>query len=159
MPAISTRNARVSITPLDANGVAIVGGVVYNVLATNCTIDVMAAEIDVTTFESVGFEQYLPSYVGAHISVDGFYDFPNRPFLNAVGVQGIVAAARLAMTISPNRAPAIGGGAAEVWFFPDSFVMTVHHGMAVKDAGRVSFTARNNGAFSYPTGLTFAGVL
>jgi hypothetical protein len=57
-----------------------------------------------------------------------------------------------------NAAPVIGAGALEQWAFPDAFVMTVHQGLAVKDASRIAFTARNNGTFSYPTGLTFSGV-
>lgn len=145
MPAVSTRNARVLVKEL-TNGIQSV------ILGTRWTVDVNADEIDVTNFESGGFVEYLASYLQAMISVDGFYEPVGFP----IATNGFAFCAPgnfVELTLYATRA-----NAQDFFHFPRAVVLTAHTEAAVRDAVRVSFTARNDGKFDYPSGLTFAGV-
>lgn len=147
MPIISTRNAAVVITSLGDNLPIVIS-------ATQWTVEVRADEIDITNFETGGFAQFLPSYVEAHISVDGFYNTSTNPFGPNSPEPLIMAGNKVKLQLYYLN-PTTNN---DLFTFPEAFIMSATGGSAVRDAGRVSFTARNYGAFSYPTGITFSGI-
>jgi hypothetical protein len=148
MPPISTRNARVTVTNQVTSQSA-------NILATRWVVEVKADEIDTTTFESGGYAEFLPSYVQADISVDGFYESGGSPFAYDAGVDLCCAGSYVALDLYSHRTGAAG---TDGFFFPAAYILTASGATAVRDAARVSFTAKNVGSFTYPGGVTFAGV-
>jgi hypothetical protein len=149
MPAVSTRNARVQVA-LASNPADL-----QTILGTRWTVDVHSDEIDVTNFESGGFTQHIPSYVEASISVDGFYEPIAFPFVEGgVGGSALVAAGEfLYIKLFATRA-----NANDYFLFPKALVLTAHAEASVRDAVRVSFTAKNYGTFTYPGSLVFNGI-
>lgn len=143
MPTISTRKARVQI-----NGTTM--------LATRWTCEVKADEIDVTTFESGGFAEFIPSYVEANYSVDAFWDPAVNVFL---GNPPLVAAGSIAtnLTLYMKR-DAVDGNPVQAFIFPFAYIMTCSVETATRDALRYNFSGRNYGAFSYPGGVVFSGI-
>jgi len=137
MAIISSKNARVRIDGT-------------NFAATKWSVDVKADEIDITNFETGGFKDYLTSYVEAMISIDLFYDTTSGPFdtnLLSVGSQPVI----LLYTQRDT--------AQEFFSFPASIVLSANVSAEVRDAVRVSVTARNKGAFLYPgNAVAFTGI-
>jgi len=137
MAIISSKNARVRIDST-------------NFAATKWSVDVKADEIDITNFETGGFKDYLTSYVEAMISIDLFYDTTNGPFdtnLLSVGSQP-------AILLFTQR-----DTAQEFFSFPASIILSANVSAEVRDAVRVSVTARNKGAFLYPgNAVAFTGI-
>ncbi len=148
MAAISTRNARVRVTELTTNTVA-------NILATHWTVEVRSDEIDVTNFETGGFAQFLPSYVEAHISVDGFYETGGTPFTNGIAGAGLILSGNyVSIFCYMNRQNVLNNA----FRFDAAWIMTASGSSAVRDAARVSFTAKNFGQFFYPGPIAFSGI-
>lgn len=144
MPAFSTRNARVEV------GTASVP--TQRIRATRWSVEIRSDEIDVTNFETGGFAEFLPGYVEATFSVDGFWERGGFPFQQG-GI--LVAAGNLVeVTLYAHRSTDN-----DDWFyFPQAFILSCAGESAVRDAARVSFTGRNFGEFQYPLGLVFSGV-
>lgn len=147
MPAISTRNARVEVFIWDA-------GVTVVLLATRWSVEARSDEIDVTNFETGGFAEFLPGYVEANISVDGFYEKEGTPFAYNIGTPMINAGNYVGLTLYASR----DAGGVDYFDFPKAFILSATGEAAVRDAARVSFTARNFGPFEYPGAVTFSGI-
>lgn len=138
MPAISTKKCKVQI-----DGVTL--------LANKWTVEIHADEIDVTTFESGGFAEYLASYVDAMVTVDAFWDPDDNPFANAPDIT--VANELSEVKLFLRRAEAN-----DCFVFPTLVVLSCVTDAVVRDAIRFNFTGRNKGVFYYPGNVVFSGI-
>ena len=153
MAAISTKNGLVDI-----------GG--NSMLSPKWTVEISADEIDVTTFESGGFTDYITSYVDANVSIDCFYDLGENPFdPNAAPsiLVGKVVYCKLWLvrTGGRNGLPIGNANAAPVncnFHFPSLLITRLNSVVAVRDAVRYDFNGRNKGYFLYPGAVTYSGI-
>lgn len=118
--------------------------------ATKWTVDIKADEIDVTNFESGGFTEYITAYVDSNISVDSIWNAAVNDFTAA----GQINTGRVITNLKLFLSTAAG---APCFTFPSAIIISVTPDASVRDAMRYSFTARNQGSFSYPGGLVFNG--
>jgi hypothetical protein len=164
--AFSARNSRVILN----NSV--------NMLARSWSIGVRVDELDVATFEDLGFTNYEDGLMDADIAVDAFWSV----YQNVNGVRppdGTSTSGTAPPLIYPGTVipycyffikgaeSGLGGvpanqlgltnGAANVnFFFPQIKVFTAAHSADVRNTVNVSWTAKNVGRFVFPGQLDSA---
>lgn len=128
MAAFSARLSRV-----DVDGVKI--------LANRWTANVKTDELDVTTFESDRYGDFIPGIVEADVSVEGFFDSANNPHEDPPNIR---AGAVITLTLYTDDV------ASDHFDFPFFLVTSCSVEAEVRGALRISFTGRNKGIFRMP---------
>ena len=160
--AFSARNSRVFVN----------GSV--PLLARSWDIGVRVDELDVATFEDLGFTNYEDGLMDADISVSGFWsiyqDVNGKRPPNGAQVAGVAPPLIYPGTVLTynyffikGAESGLGGvpanllgsgtpnGAANVrFYFPQMKIFTAAHSADVRNTVNVNFTAKNVGAFVFP---------